>query len=248
VTHGDELPPVCILAGGLGQRLGELVRETPKPLLEVADEPFLVHQLRLLDAHGFRRVVLSVGYLGELVERTIGRERFGIAIDYSYDGPSPIGTLAAIRQALPLLGATFMVLYGDTYLRLDYREAWRGWQQSECPAMMAVLRNEGRWDSSNAVFCDGRVTRYDKQHPTPDMHWIDYGLGGLTERALASCDRDASDLAVLYRRLAERDELFGYEASERFFEIGSPQALRETDGYLRSHSLADAVATNPDQP
>jgi NDP-sugar pyrophosphorylase family protein len=242
MNREDELPAVCILAGGLGQRLGELVREVPKPLLPVAGEPFLLHQLRVLSQHGISRVVLSVGYLGELIERTIGRERFGMSIDYSYDGPDPVGTLGAIRQALPLLGSAFLVLYGDTFLRLDYREAWSRWQQSGRPAMMAVLRNEGRWDSSNAVFHDGVVVRYDKRDPTPDMQWIDYGLGGLTEHALARCDEHTTDIATLYQRLAEHDELFGFEATERFFEIGSPQALRETDSFLRSDDNSDALS------
>ena len=99
------------------------MRDTPKPLLEVAGEPFLMHQLRLLAGHGARRVVLCVGYLGELIEARIGAERFGIEIDYSYDGPTLIGTLGAVRKAAPLLGDRFLVLYGDTYLRIDYGAA-----------------------------------------------------------------------------------------------------------------------------
>src|ERR1700728_4172143 len=99
---GAALPPVCILAGGLGTRLGERVREVPKPLLEVAGEPFLIHQLRLLAAHGARSVVLCVGYLGEQIEYAVGGERFGVAIAYSHDGERLAGTLGAIRGALHL--------------------------------------------------------------------------------------------------------------------------------------------------
>jgi NDP-sugar pyrophosphorylase family protein len=230
----DELPPVCILAGGLGMRLGDLVRRVPKPLLQVAGEPFLVHQLRLLRSHGAARIVLSVGYLGELIERQIGDEQFGMRISYSYDGSQLLGTLGAIRQALPLLGSRFLVLYGDTYLRMDYRAAVSTWRISGRAGLMTVLRNEGRWDSSNAIFRDGLVARYDKFSPTPDMRWIDYGLGGLTERALECSDLDTSDLAVLYHELAEREELFGYKATARFFEIGTPESLEETDRFLRS--------------
>jgi N-acetyl-alpha-D-muramate 1-phosphate uridylyltransferase len=234
VSATDELPPVCILAGGLGTRLGGLVHQVPKPLLTVAGEPFLIHQLRLLSSHGARRIVLSVGYLGEQIERTIGDEQFGMSIAYSYDGPAPLGTLGAIRQALPLLGGRFLVLYGDSYLRVDYRAAVAAWSASGRAAVMTVLRNEGRWDTSNVLFADGLVVRHDKHHPTPDMHWIDYGLGGLTERALESVDEDTSDLAVLYQELAARGELCGYEASERFFEIGTPESLQEADRFLSS--------------
>jgi len=228
------LPPVCILAGGLGTRLGESVRDTPKPLLDVADEPFLMHPLRLLASSGFRDVVLCVGYLGELIERRIGPEAFGIRVRYSHDGAELDGTLGAIRRAQPLLGDRFLVLYGDTYLRIDYAEVAMAWQRSELPAVMTVYRNDGRWDTSNALYADGRVVAYDKQAPTPAMRWIDYGLGGLTSAGLDAAEPHERDLSSLYGRLAARGLLFGYEASERFYEIGTPAGLADADAFLRA--------------
>ena len=180
------LPPVCILAGGLGSRLGDTVRDTPKPLLEVAGEPFLCHQLRLLAEHGATRAVLCVGYLGERIEERIGPEYSGIRIAYAYDPPDLAGTAGAIRNALHLLGKRFMVLYGDTYLRIDYGAVDAAHRASGLPALMTVLRNDGRWDASNAVFADGMVIAYDKATPIPGMRWIDYGLGILTVDALAA--------------------------------------------------------------
>jgi NDP-sugar pyrophosphorylase family protein len=233
---GARLPPVCILAGGLGTRLGERVRDTPKPLLEVAGEPFVLHQLRLLAGHGAREAVVCVGYLGERIRDTIGPERFGVQIAYSFDSPDLDGTLGAVRRAAPLLGERFLVLYGDTYLRIDYVDVARVWQASALPAVMTVLRNEGRWDTSNVLYADGKVRRYDKRAPSADMRWIDYGLGGLTAGALAAVDAHERDLASLYGRLAQRGQLCGYEASERFYEIGTPAGLSETDAFLRGLS------------
>jgi NDP-sugar pyrophosphorylase family protein len=229
-----KLPPVCILAGGLGTRLGERVAATPKPLIEVAGEPFLFHQLRLLAEHGVSRVVLCVGHLGESIERRVGAARFGIRIDYSYDAPELDGTLGAIRRALPLLGGRFLVLYGDTYLRLDYQAAVDRWVDSGLPALMTVLRNQGQWDTSNALYSAGRVIRYDKRLPTPEMQWIDFGLGGLQAEALDAVDERERELAALYSRLAEAGKLSGFEVSERFYEIGTPQALTEAEAFLSS--------------
>lgn len=227
------LPPMCILAGGLGTRLGERVRRTPKPLLEVAGEPFLVHQLRLLARYGTRKVVLCVGYRGEQIRARIGVERFGIEVRYSFDAsPGRDGTLGAIRRALPLLGERFLVLYGDTYLRIDYGEVARSWEESGLPAVMTVLHNEGRWGDSNVLYRDGMVLRYDKRSPTPEMRWIDYGLGGLTARALQLAPAPEGDLAVLYARLAEHNDLLGFIASARFYEIGTAGALHETEAFL----------------
>jgi NDP-sugar pyrophosphorylase family protein len=227
-----DLPTVCILAGGRGTRLGELTREVPKPLLEVAGEPFLLHQLRLLAGHGARTAVICVGHRGEMIQSRIGDARFGVRITYSHDGPGLDGTLGAIRRALPLLPECFLVLYGDTYLRVGYGAAVRAWCESGLPALMVVLRNEGRWDTSNARYERGRVLAYDKHAPTPAMSWIDYGVGGLTAGALARVPDTECELATLYTELARREELCGHVATERFYEIGTPCALREAEMFL----------------
>jgi NDP-sugar pyrophosphorylase family protein len=226
------LAPVCILAGGLGTRLGERVRDTPKPLIEVAGKPFLLHQFDLLRACGAHRIVLCVGYLGERIEAAIGDgSDLGLDIRYRYDPPELAGTAGAIRAALDDLGERFLVLYGDTYLRVDYRAveaASRAW-----PALMTVFENAGRWDVSNVLFRDGRVVRYDKRAPAPDMRWIDYGLSVLTPAAL---EGGAADLADVMQRLAGQERLGGYLATERFYEIGTPESLAEADAFLATDS------------
>jgi NDP-sugar pyrophosphorylase family protein len=228
------LPPICILAGGLATRLGGRVAETPKALIEVAGEPFIDHQLRLLARHGAREVVLCVGYLGERIVEHAGSERFGIRIAYSHDGPSLLGTLGAMRHAAGLLGPRFLVLYGDTYLRIDYQAAAAAWARSGLPAMMTVLRNEGRWDTSNVRFEGTLVTEYSKSSPGGSMLWIDYGLGAFEASALDAVGPEVSDVAVLYGELARRRSLFGFAATKRFYEIGTPAALAETSEFLRT--------------
>jgi NDP-sugar pyrophosphorylase family protein len=230
------LLPVCILAGGRGTRLGKTVADTPKPLLEVAGEPFLRHQLRLLRGHGALRIVICVGYLGERIEAAIGDGAdLGLEVRYAFDGATLRGTAGAVRGALDLLGDAFLVLYGDTYLRIDYADVQRAFQRSGCQALMTVLRNEGRWDTSNVILRDDRVLVYDKANPRPDMAWIDYGLGALRAEAVDAAGVDESELPAVYHALAARGELAAYVASERFYEIGTPSALIETDAFLRQH-------------
>jgi NDP-sugar pyrophosphorylase family protein len=200
-------------------------------LLPVAGRPFVEHQLELLKAHGAQRIVLSVGYLGELIEKKLGDGgRFGLEISYVHDGPEPAGTAGAVRRALPLLGDEFLVLYGDTYLRIDYGDVARSFRESDMPALMTVLRNRDRLEQSNAVFRDGRVTAYDKQSPPPDAEWIDYGLLAFELSVVEDDGQD--DLADLTRDLAAAGQLAGYEATERFYDIGTPEALAETERFL----------------
>jgi NDP-sugar pyrophosphorylase family protein len=227
----DELWPVCLLAGGRGVRLG--IAERPKPLVEVAGEPFLFHVLRLLRSHGATRVVLCVGHLGEQISEAVGDgSAFGLAVTTLFDRPGATGTAGAVRGALEHLGPVFLVLYGDTYLQVDYAAVQRAHRASRRPALMTVLRNDGRWDTSNVDYAAGRVLCYDKRAPRPDMAWIDYGLGVLTPAALDAAPT-ASDLADVYHALAGDGRLAGYVATERFYEIGTPAARRETDAELR---------------
>ena len=199
----------------------------------MAGEPFLFHQLRLLAEHGAVRVVLCVGYLGEMIEERVGRERFGIAIDYSYDSPKLDGTLGAIRRALPLLGDRFLVLYGDTYLRLDYRAAVAGWIESDAPALMTVLRNENRWDTSNVVYADGRVLTYDKRHLTSDDAVDRLRVGRAEERGVARCGRTrGGPCRACISGWLQTGSLYGFLATERFYEIGTPVGLAETEAFL----------------
>jgi NDP-sugar pyrophosphorylase family protein len=232
-VRSSDPPPVCILAGGRGTRLGARAGDLPKPLVEVAGQPFLIHQLRLLAAHRVREAVICVGHRGEMIEARLGSERFGIRISYSHDGPELDGTLGAIRRALALLPERFLVLYGDTYLCINYAAVANAWRESGLEAMMVVLHNAGRWDASNALYENRRVLAYDKHAPTPEMQWIDYGLGGLTAAAVDRAGLRESDLAVLYSELARSGQLCGYIAVERFYEIGTPAALDETDAFLR---------------
>ena len=227
--------PVAILAGGLATRLGSLTAQTPKLLLEVAGEPFFTHQLRLLRQSGLTRIVACVGHLGDrIVDRYGDGAGHGVRIDYSFDGPQPLGTAGALIQALPLLGQAFYVLYGDSYLPIDYLAAGRAFLACGQPALMTIYENQGRHDTSNVWFAEGRIQAYDKQRRRPEMRHIDYGLGVLAAETLAGRPRgQPADLAEVYHQLAAEGRLAGYEVRQRFYEIGSRAGLRELDALLR---------------
>jgi NDP-sugar pyrophosphorylase family protein len=232
--------PVAILAGGLATRLRPVTEKIPKLLVEVAGEPFFNHQLRLLKAAGLTRIVLCVGHLGEMiVERYGDGSRWSLSIDYSFDGPKLLGTAGALVRALPNLGEAFYVLYGDSYLLVDYRAVGRAFLESGKLGLMTVFANAGAYDTSNVWFEGGRIRQYSKTVRPPQMRHIDYGLGVFRAAAFADCPRDtAADLASVQAALCARGELAGYEVKERFYEIGSPAGLKELDQLLRNDSPA----------
>jgi MurNAc alpha-1-phosphate uridylyltransferase len=227
--------PVAILAGGLATRLHPITATVPKALVDVAGKPFVLRQLDYLRRQGVNRVVLCVGFLGEQIEAVVGDgSASGLSVSYSQDWPNLLGTGGALKQALPLLESRFLVLYGDSYLPIDFASVERDFLASGKPALMVVQRNADRWDKSNVLFRDNVIVEYNKRIPTPDMRHIDYGLGAMSAQVLVDGDTMGPfDLADIYHRLSLSGQLAGHEVHERFYEIGSHEGLAEAVDYFK---------------
>ena len=233
-TQKSSALPVALLAGGLATRLRPITAKIPKLLVEVVGEPFFTHQLRLLKAAGLTEIILCVGYLGEqIVELYKDGSNYGVNIKYSFDGPKLLGTGGALIQALPLLGDSFYVLYGDSYLPIDYRKIGDHFINSGKQGLMTVFENKGLYDASNVWFENGEIKVYDKKAKLPEMKHIDYGLGLFKASAFEGYSKtDVVDLAEVQKKLVSQHELCGYEMRERFYEIGSPEGLAELNTLL----------------
>ena len=219
----------AILAGGLGTRIQPAAPGIPKSMIRIGGKPFLEYQIELLRRNGVGEIVLCVGYMGAKIENHFGSgRRFGVRITYSYDGETPLGTGGALKMARGRLRQRFFVLYGDSYADVPLARMFRAHREAQCPVLMAVYRNRGRWDRSNVVFRDGRIACYDRERTVPGMEYIDYGISVFSRRILdeipGGMEYSASDL---YRDLAAGGRLAGYEVFERFYEIGSFAGLNE---------------------
>lgn len=223
-----------ILAGGLATRLRPVTATIPKSLVEVAGEPFLAHQLRLLASRGIDRAILCAGYLWEQIRDYAGDgARFGVRLEYSIDGPVLLGTAGAITNALPLLPERFFVIYGDSYLPCDYAGAQRFFDASGKSSLMTVFHNEGQWDTSNVEFDGERIIAYDKKHRTERMRYIDYGLGLFRRDVFAALPPgEPRDLATIYQERLAAGDLAALEVPERFYETGSFAGIEELSALL----------------
>lgn len=226
--------PVALLAGGMATRLQPVTRDIPKAMVEVAGRPFIDHQLDLFQRHGVRRVVLCLGHLGQQVESHVGNgARYGMSVTYSHDGPELLGTGGALRRALPLLGDLFWVIYGDSYVDIDFAAVLAAFASTKAASLMTVLQNDGQWDRSNVIFEEGRLVSYDKHRSDARMRHVDFGVA-LLRRSAAERIPPARqyDLSELYTRLVADGQMIGFEVTNRFFEIGTPASLDETREYL----------------
>ena len=139
---------LVLLSGGLATRLQPISHSVPKSLIEINGRPFIEYQLDLLKEQGIKNVVICVGYLGEQIEKIIGDgEKFDINIKYSYDGEKLLGTAGAIKKALPYLPETFFVMYGDSYLPINFKDVSDFFEAGNNEALMTVIKNDDKWDN-----------------------------------------------------------------------------------------------------
>ena len=225
---------VAILSGGLATRLRPISEKTPKSLIEVAGKPFIFHQLDYLSKQKITSVTICVGYLGELIQEAVGDgAKWGMDVSYSFDGSQLLGTGGAIKNALPLLGENFFVLYGDSYLPINFEGVQSAYVESGKKALMTVMKNQNRWDKSNVEFDAGRIIEYNKSVIRSQMHYIDYGLGLLQSDVFQAYPYEQPfDLSKVYNELSLSKELAGYEVFERFYEIGSHNGILDAHAYL----------------
>jgi NDP-sugar pyrophosphorylase family protein len=218
-----------------------LTETVPKTLLTVNGMSFAHYQLEWLARQGITHVVYSIAHFGQMVRDFVGDgSRWGLRVRYVDEGETLLGTAGALRLALDCheLDEHFCILYGDSYLRMDLRAAWRCYEASGKPALMTVLRNEGQWDVSNVEFRNGELVLYDKR-PGPHrgrMRYIDYGLSIATRSAIEEMAPSGAkaDLADVFHTLSALGRLAGFEVSDRFYEIGSPQGLADLEQFLHT--------------
>lgn len=225
-----------VLAGGLATRMHPSTLTVAKSMLPVAGRPFVDWQLERLASAGMRDVVMCVAFLGEQIRDHVkSGERFGVRVEWSFEGPKLLGTGGALRAALPALAPTFLVTYGDSYLPFDYGEPLRVLEaHDDADGVMSVFKNDGKWDASN-VATDGEwVRRYEKGSKDPSLDYIDYGATALRREVVGALPAGVSfGLDEVQRRLTERRRLRAYVARERFYEVGSREGLADLDRHLR---------------
>jgi NDP-sugar pyrophosphorylase family protein len=226
--------PVAILCGGLASRLFPVTKTIPKALIKVSGQPFISHQLKYLHQQGIKKVILCIGNLGEILKSYVGDgSRFGLKILYSSDGNKLLGTGGAIKKALSILGNEFFILYGDTFLPVNFNSVKKAYLLSNKLCLMTLIKNDNKWDKSNVLFKNNRLIEYNKQNPSTKMRHIDYGLSVASANIFDMYSSDTFfDLSSVYESLSIKKQIEGFEVYKRFYEIGTPSSIKETEKYL----------------
>jgi len=223
---------MAILCGGLATRLGDIAKNIPKSMIPIENKPFLEYQIENLKKQDIKDIVLCVGHLSEKIEEYFGDgSSFGVNIKYSYDGDKPLGSIGAIKNAEPLLDDVFFIMYGDSYLSVDFQKAYSFFKEQDKQALMVVYKNNDKYDKSNLIVKDNMVTNYGDKNAV----YIDYGTSILSKKALEDIPKNTMfSTGELFSNLIKKNELLAYEAKERFYHIGNPDALEELKSFIKN--------------
>jgi NDP-sugar pyrophosphorylase family protein len=226
---------MVILCGGLGTRLGDLSKNIPKSMIEINDKPFLEYQIEILKKNSIKDIVLCVGHLSEKIKSYFGDgKKLGVKIQYSYDGDKPLGTIGALKKAEPLLDDIFFIMYGDSFLSVDFRKVYRFFIKQDKLGLMVVYKNFDKYDKSNIAIKGDLVVGYGRDNTSKDMVFIDYGTSVLRKKALDLVPKDKTySTGEFFSQLIKKGELLSFEAKNRFYHIGNPKSLEEFNNFIR---------------
>jgi len=226
--------PFIILCGGFATRLGSIASSDPKCLLDVNDKPFLYYQLSLLDKIGPLDVYLSVGHLSSKFDEFIDHYKFkNLKLNLIYDGSVPLGTGGAVKNILKELDTPAFVMYGDSFLRVNFLEVFHSYKNKSEGPLMVIYKNNGKYDVSN-VFFDGNNIAYSKSYPNSNADYIDYGIGIYKYSDFVGTE-ESFDLSIVQERFSKQKKLQYFLAKKRFIEIGTPQSYEKAKKYFRKH-------------
>lgn len=227
-----------ILAGGLGTRLGLITKQIPKPMVPINGRPFLEIQMEYLKENGITDIVLSIGYLGEQIEEYFGDgSGMGLNIEYSCEDV-PVGTGGGVKLAADKLHEEFFLLYGDSYLPIDYREVEEAFKASGKAGLLVAYDNrlgDTTVPCNISVDSDMLVTEYSKSGQSAGLHLVEAGVLAFKKSMLELIpDNGPTSLEEeVFPRLIHKREMACFTTRQRFYDIGLPERLEKLEELFR---------------
>lgn len=222
--HGT---PAVILAGGRGTRMSPFTSVLPKPLMPIDDRAVLEIVIERLASCGFRDIVISIGYLGHLIEAILGDgSTRDVSIEYARE-QEPLGTAGPLRQ-IARLDRTFIAMNGDVLTNLDHAELVHHHRTAGNTMTIATHQRIARIDYGVLSLEDGRsgvhaVSGYEEKPEIPSV--VSMGIYVLEPRALEFIPEDGPfDVPDLVRSLLAKGEPVGAFMFDGFWlDVGRPE-------------------------
>tara|TARA_B100000780_G_C21127007_1_gene457889 strand:+ start:34292 stop:34972 length:681 start_codon:yes stop_codon:yes gene_type:complete len=221
---------VIILSGGKGTRVKRFTKNKPKCLIDINGKPFLYHQLIYLKKNNIKNVILSVGYLSEMVETYVQKYIKFINVKIVSDGKKLLGTGGAIKKSLNHMKNNFFIMYGDSYFDFNLKKM----KQNNSKSIMAIYKNKNKYDKSNIELKQTNEILYYKSKIKKKLFYIDYGVSYLNKAIFKGTTTGKKfDLSTLFCSISNKGMLKGFLVKKRFYEIGSYNGIKELKRFLK---------------
>jgi D-glycero-alpha-D-manno-heptose 1-phosphate guanylyltransferase len=233
--------PVLLLVGGMGTRLKSVLPDKPKPLAQIGDISFLELLVLQLRSQRLRHLVMCTGFQAGQIQQEFGDGRkWGVSIEYSEETTS-LGTAGAIKLADRFLSHSpdFVVMNGDSFLELDFRQLMQfHWQNGGC-ASIAVRRvpDAARYGTVH-VDEHNRVIRFSEKIGIPEPGLINGGVYVFDRALLEEIPDGPSSLEKDVLPSFLKRGVFALEQNGLFIDIGTPEDFARAQDLYESLSLA----------
>lgn len=228
------------MAGGLATRLRPLTNDIPKSLILIQGKPFLQYQIELLTRYDIKDIVLCVAYMGKKIEDYFGDgNKFGVKITYSYEKNKLLGTGGALKLVEPYLNENFFLLWGDSYVRLNYKEMhdFHLKNTNDFDVTIAIFYNIRNYDKSNIIYERGRIKKYEK-NSKDEMKYIDAGIMVFNKKILKRIPSGkVFQIEDLFHKLAKEEKLKPFLIKKRYYEIGSLKGLNQFKKFVKRNQV-----------
>jgi D-glycero-alpha-D-manno-heptose 1-phosphate guanylyltransferase len=223
-----------ILCGGLSTRLGEITKSIPKVLLLVGERTVLDWQLEKIKRAGIDTVVMAAGHLSEVLQKEVGTERNGVKIIYAIE-PERLGTGGAIKYALSFVSnpneATF-ILNGDILTTVGLEEMSKHLKSESDGIILGAYVDDVASYGTLEYDENSHLTAFKEKE---GIHKPGYQNGGFylfTPQAQKYFPTDKNNFSIEYDVFPQMKELYVYESSTPWIDIGVPERLE----WARQHS------------
>ena len=223
-----------ILCGGQGTRLRSIIADKPKVLAPVNGRPFLSYLLDQLIIADFHRVILCIGYKGEMVRDTFGPHYKGLNIRYSHE-TEPLGTGGALRYALPMIeGSYILAMNGDSYIDADICSfiEWYLKGRYDASILLTNVEDTSRYGKVD-VREDCLVTFFGEKCSNHGSGWINAGMYLFNSKLLETIPEHCFfSLEKEFISMLVGDKLYGYLCYGDFIDIGTPNSYTKSCSFF----------------
>ena len=218
-----------ILAGGFGKRLRIALKDIPKPMAPILDNPFLEHQINLLKKQGIKDIILCLHYLADQIHDYFkdGRD-FGVNIEYSIE-ETPLGTGGAIKAIEKYIEDTFIVMNGDSYTDINFNDLVKYHKINGNKYTLVGIDAEKAKSKGNIQLRDTKIVRFLEEEKMIEAKFVNAGVY-IFEPSIFEEIPENTRIQLetsIFPRLASRMELDFYEARGYFIDIGIPETYQK---------------------